>query len=60
MPTCPDCEVAMAETEHKTSHRGDGIRIGAGGGLLGALDLNGSYLTCYVCPECRLARFYAE
>jgi len=47
MPTCPDCNVAMDETDHKTSYRGDGIRIDAGGGVLGALDLKGEYLTCY-------------
>lgn len=60
MPSCPDCDVEMEATDHKTSYRGDGIRIDAGGGLLGALDLKGTYLTCYICPECGLARFYAD
>ena len=60
MPTCPDCDVDMEATDHKTSHRGDGIRIGTAGGLLGALDLKGKYLTCHVCPRCGLARFYAD
>lgn len=57
VPTCPDCAVQMDETTHKTSYGGDGIRIEAGGGLLGALDLKGSYLNC---QECGLARFYAD
>ncbi len=60
MPTCPDCEVAMEETEYETSYQGDGVRIDPGSGLLGALDFGGSYLNCYVCPECGLARFYAD
>ena len=60
MPSCPDCAVEMEETTHKTSYSGDGIRIGSSGGLLGALDLKGKYLTCYVCPDCGLARFYAD
>ena len=60
MPTCPDCAVEMEETEHKSSYSGDGIRIETGGGILGTLDLKGNYLSCYVCPECKLARFYAD
>jgi hypothetical protein len=60
MPMCPDCDVEMGESDHKTSHRGDGIRIGTSGGILGALDLKGTYLTCYICPNCGLARFYAD
>ncbi|SFF84457.1 hypothetical protein SAMN04488063_0500 [Halopelagius inordinatus] len=50
----------MRETDHKTSYRGDGIRIDVEGGLLGKLDLKGTYLNCHVCPECGLARFYAD
>lgn len=60
MPSCPDCAVAMEETSHKTTYNGDGIRVDASGGLLGALDLSGEYVTSYVCPNCRLVRFYAE
>lgn len=60
MPSCPDCDVEMRETEHETSYRGDGIRIDVEGGLLGKLDLEGKYLTCRVCPECGLVRFYAD
>lgn len=60
MPACPDCAVQMDETDHKTTYRGDGIRIETGGGILAALDLKGNYLTCYICPECGLARFYAD
>lgn len=60
MATCPDCKVEMEETEHETSYKGDGISIGANGGILGALDVEGFYLTCFVCPDCGLARFYAD
>ena len=60
MPSCPDCDVAMQETEHMTSYQGDGIRIETSGGILGALNLRGGYLTCYICPDCGLARFYAD
>lgn len=60
MPFCPDCDVEMNETEHKTSYRGDGIRIESGSGLLGMLDLKGPYLTSYICPDCGLARYYAD
>jgi len=50
----------MGDTDHKTSYRGDGVRIGSSGGLLGALDRKGSYLTGYICPDYGLARFYAD
>ena len=60
MPSCPDCDVEMNETKHKTSYGGDGIRIDTEGGFLGALDLKGKYLNCYICPNCGLARFYAD
>lgn len=60
MPTCPDCAVEMEETEHTSSYQSDRLRIKTGGGILGALDAKGQFLTCYVCPECKLARFYAD
>ena len=60
MPSCPDCDAEMGDTDHKTSYRGDGVRIGSSGGLLGALDRKGSYLTGYICPDYGLARFYAD
>ncbi|MDS0259144.1 hypothetical protein NDI56_07035 [Haloarcula sp. S1CR25-12] len=60
MPPCPDCDVPMQEADHRASTPGERIRIDATGGILGALNLKGSYLTCDVCPECGLARFYAE
>lgn len=58
---CPDCGVPMEATEHKTTYSGDGIRVDTAGGVLGELlQVKGDYLTAYVCPECRLVRFYAE
>ena len=60
MPSCPDCDIEVSETDHEISYCGDGIRFESGGGLLGTLDLEGTYLTCHLCPECGLARFYAD
>lgn len=60
MPARPDCTAEMDETTHKPSYSGDGIRIESAGGVLGALDLKGSYPTCYVRPDCGLTRFSAE
>lgn len=58
---CPDCEVEMETTEHKTTYKGDGIRIDTDGGVLGnLLQLKGKYVNAYVCPECGLIRFYAD
>lgn len=56
---CPDCDTEMRETNHKTTHSGDGIRVDTSGGLLGALDLKGTYVETVVCPDCGLIRFYA-
>lgn len=50
----------MAETSHKTTYNGDGLRVNTDGGLLGALDLRGEYVETVVCPECGLVRFYAS
>lgn len=58
--TCPDCGVAMEETDHKTTYNGDGIRVDTAGGVLGALDLKGKYVETVVCPDCGLVRFYAS
>lgn len=57
---CPDCEVEMEATEYKTTYKGDGIRIGTDGGILGNLLQLGKYADAYVCPECGLIRFYAD
>ena len=58
---CPDCEVEMEATEHKTTYKGDGIRIDTDGGILGnLLQLRGKYANAYVCPDCGLIRFYAD
>ena len=59
-PACPDCAVSMEAVEHVTSYSGDGIKIQDGGGVLSALDLDGTYLAAYACPECGLVRFYAD
>ncbi|WP_224268592.1 hypothetical protein [Haloprofundus salinisoli] len=59
-PRCPDCDVSMEEIDHKTTYNGDGIRVGSGGGILGALDLKGGYVDAYLCRECGLVRFYAD
>lgn len=59
-PACPDCEVSMEAVKHVTSYHGDGIKIQEGGGVLSALDLGGTYLDAYACPECSLVRFYAD
>ncbi|WP_148415262.1 hypothetical protein [Haloferax sp. KTX1] len=58
--TCPDCDVSMASVGHKTTYNGDGLRVDTDGGLLGALDIRGSYVQAYVCESCGLVRFYAE
>ncbi|WP_327052551.1 hypothetical protein [Halomicrococcus gelatinilyticus] len=60
MPTCPDCDVSMEPVDHQTSYGGDGVRIETSGGVLGALDLKGTHLDAYLCPECNLVRFYAD
>jgi hypothetical protein len=60
MPSCPDCEVEMDEVDHKSTYDGESLRIDTAGGILGAINLRTDYLQCYVCPECGLARFYAE
>lgn len=50
----------MEAVKHVTSYHGDGIKIQEGGGVLSALDLGGTYLDAYACPECSLVRFYAD
>ncbi|WP_157972742.1 hypothetical protein [Haloprofundus halophilus] len=59
-PRCPDCDVSMEGVNHETTYNGDGIRVDSGGGILGALDLKGSYVDAMLCPDCGLVRFYAD
>lgn len=58
--TCPDCDVSLEAVDHMTTYSGDGVRIETDGGILGALNLRGSYAQAYVCESCGLIRFYAE
>lgn len=59
---CPDCDVALEETQYDANQRGNKIRLNdRGGGVLSKLGVTGSsYAYAYVCPECGLVRFYAE
>ncbi|WP_267639602.1 hypothetical protein [Haloarchaeobius amylolyticus] len=57
---CPDCDVGLVETDYGTSEGSEDIRVEAGGGLFGALSMEGNPVVAHVCPECRLVRFYAE
>ncbi|ADQ66689.1 hypothetical protein ELS19_11605 [Halogeometricum borinquense] len=57
---CPDCDVAMQESDYDVNANRDKVRLKPDG-FLGELGLRGStYLVTYVCPECGLVRFYAE
>lgn len=54
----------MAETKPVTSVQGDTLRLRTGesrGGVLGKLGFEKEIQpVAYVCPECGLARFYAD
>ncbi len=62
-PRCPDCGVTMEEMKLQT---GGGyvmqfISDENKEGILGKLGMNQRYdATTYVCPECGLARIYAD
>lgn len=49
----------MDEATHETTHRGNELRVDAGGrqNLQGR---HGREVQAYVCPECGLVRLYAE
>ncbi|WP_231182959.1 hypothetical protein [Haladaptatus sp. DYF46] len=59
MPICPDCNVSMETVEHQTFGE-ERISLQTEGGLLSALGLSAEYLNSYLCPDCRLVRFYAD
>jgi predicted RNA-binding Zn-ribbon protein involved in translation (DUF1610 family) len=62
-PRCPDCGVTMEEMPVETGE-GYGLNVVSDenrGGLLGKLGMNQRYdLLAFVCPECGLARLYAD
>jgi hypothetical protein len=59
MATCPDCNVSMEAVEHQTFGE-ERISLRTEGGLLSALGFDAEYLNSYLCPDCRLVRFYAD
>ncbi len=49
----------MEAVEHGTFGE-ERISLRTEDGLLSALGLNVEYLNSYLCPDCRLVRFYAD
>ena len=62
-PRCPDCGVTMEEMPVQTTggHNLQFVSDENRGGILGKLGMNQRYdALAFVCPECRLARLYAD
>ncbi|WP_266077794.1 hypothetical protein [Haladaptatus caseinilyticus] len=49
----------MDAVDHQTFGE-ERIQIKPSGGVLSSLGLKVEYLNAYLCPDCRLVRFYAD
>lgn len=60
--TCPDCDVPLERVEYSSCTHGVTLRVRDpdSDGVLSRLGIGGKrHLDAYLCPECRLVRFYA-